>query len=86
MSMKLRIIALIWGTIWALCLQRTQWGKWLAIHRTWLTVVIGVGVNMIILLYAIPRGIWLKVFEVFALSSIGIIIRSLINEYLTDAS
>lgn len=85
MSMKWRIIALIWGVIWALALQKTQWGRWLALHRTWITVVIGTGVNLVILFYVLPRRAWDAVVEVFALSSIGIIARSLVNEFLTDA-
>jgi hypothetical protein len=86
MSTKFRIIAVVWGAIWALCLQCTQWGRWLALHRTWLTVVVGVGVNLAILCFVLPRNLWLRVAEVFALSSIGIILRSLINEYRTDAA
>jgi hypothetical protein len=86
MSTKLRIIAAVWGAIWALCLQKTQWGRWLALHRTWLTVVVGVGVNLAILCFVLPRKLWFSVAEVFALSSIGIILRSLINEYRNDAA
>lgn len=86
MSTTLRIVAVVWGAIWALCLQCTQWGRWLALHRTWITVVIGVGVNLAILAFVLPRTLWLRVFEVFALSSAGIIVRSLINEYRNDAA
>lgn len=82
----MRVNASLWGIVWALCLQRTQWGRWLALHRTWITVVIGVGVNLILLFFVLPRKVWFVVSEVFALSSIGIILRSLINEYLVDVS
>ena len=85
-SWAMGIAAFIWGVIWAACLQFTNWGRWLALHRTWLTVVIGVGMDLVILFFALPRAEWLIVFWVFALSSVGIILRSLVNEYMTDAA
>jgi len=80
------ILALIWGAIWALFLQIHPWGQWLAIKRTWLTVVIGVGVDMALLLLVLDIRTWSAVATVIAASSIGIIARSLYNEHADDAN
>ena len=80
------ILALIWGAIWALFLQLHPWGQWLAIKRTWLTVVIGVGVDMALLLLVLDIRTWSAVATVIAASSIGIIARSLYNEHADDAN
>ena len=80
------ILALIWGAIWALFLQIHPWGQWLAIKRTWLTVVIGVGVDMALLLLVLDIRTWSAVATVIAASSIGIIVRSLYNEHADDAN
>lgn len=86
MSLHLRSIALFWGFAWAACLQFTRWGRWLAVQRTWITVVVGMGVNMLILWRVLDRRAWWQVMEVLGLSAIGIILRSLMREYQeTDA-
>lgn len=73
-------LALIWGISWALCLE-TRPGKWLAYRRTWLTVVVGVGVDLLIAITIMPRKEWAKFTSIIGLSSIGIILRSLLHEY-----
>lgn len=80
------ILALIWGAIWALFLQLHPWGQWLAIKRTWLTVVIGVGVDLALLLLVLDIRSWSTVVAVIAASSVGIIGRSLYNEHADDAN
>jgi len=75
------ILALIWGGIWALFLQRSQLGQFLAQKRTWVTVVVGVGVDLVLILVVIPLDLWLRVCMVVVLSSLCIIARSLINEW-----
>lgn len=77
--------ALIWGFVWAACLQYTRWGRWLALYRTWITVVIGVGVDLAILALVFDFQAWRTILAIFALSAVGIITRSLINEYKADA-
>ena len=77
------ILALIWGCVWAAFLQWSRLGRFLALRRTWITVVIGVGVDLIIMLLVVPVAIWLQVVVVIALSSVGIVARSIYNE-LTD--
>ena len=73
-------LAAVWGIVWASILQHTRKGRFLAQKRTWLTVVIGVGVDLLILLMVLPLRYWLMVVAVVALSAIGIIGRSLHNE------
>jgi putative flippase GtrA len=62
------------------------WGKWLAIKRTWLTVVVGVGVDLALLLMVLDIHTWSIVAAVIAASSVGIIVRSLYNEHADDAN
>jgi hypothetical protein len=66
----------IWGILWASFLQFTRQGEFLAERRTWLTVVIGVGVDLLI---AYP-GDWYTVTLIISVSSFGIIFRSVWNE------
>lgn len=76
------VVALIWGGIWALFLSLTDFGRFLADRRTWLTVVGGVAGNLLILRPLMPTRVWDRVFNVFALSSIFLIARSLYREIL----
>lgn len=68
--------ALLWGIGLALFLQFHRMGKFLADERTWLTVIVGVGVDMLLGI----GGTWWELWLVIAFSSIGIIWRSLRNE------
>jgi ABC-type Na+ efflux pump permease subunit len=72
-----------WGLVWALCLQTVP-GHFLAARFTWLTVVIGVGVDMFIALLIMPVETWLAMMSILGASSVAIIGRSLFNE-LRDA-
>jgi hypothetical protein len=79
------ILAIVWGIVWAVALQFTSWGRWLAVRRTWITVVVGVaGVGLIALL-VVDIGAWLQLVAIMAASSLGVIIRSLINEFREEA-
>jgi hypothetical protein len=69
--------ALLWGIGWAVVLQFTRLGQFLVKERTWITVVVGVGVDLLLGLGAAWWHIWLIV----VFSSLGIIARSLINEH-----
>ncbi|MCB9136724.1 MAG: hypothetical protein H6642_00080 [Caldilineaceae bacterium] len=80
------VLATIWGFAWAAVLQFTRWGRWAAVQRTWLTVVIGTGANLLLLVPLFEMGQWLAIAGVFALSSIGIIARSIHNEFNSDHS
>jgi len=75
------IAAGVWGLIWAAVLQYTPIGIFLALKRTWLTVVIGLGVDLLIALAVVPTEVWVKVLVIIAASSLAIIARSLINEW-----
>jgi hypothetical protein len=70
------LVALFWGFAYAVWLQHTRRGQVLAEERTWITVVIGVGVDLA-LAYG---GDWWTVVLVIAASAVGIIGRSLANE------
>ena len=72
--------ALAWGGVWAAFLQFTAMGRFLAVKRTWITVVIGVGVDLLLALLVVPWESWLVFVSIVALSSIGIVVRSLYNE------
>jgi hypothetical protein len=74
-------LALIWGGIWAAFLQFIPLGRFLAQKRTWITVVIGVGMDLLIALMIMPWEYWKLFALVIAYSSIGIILRSLANEW-----
>lgn len=74
-------LAISWGILWASFLQFNRHGQFLVEGRTWITVVIGIGIDMLI---AYPwgggQGDWYTVAIVITTSSIGIIFRSLYNE------
>src|SRR5512145_1292551 len=76
------LLLAIWGAFYALTLQTTRLGRFLAYRMTWASVVIGVGV--VIIIAAI--GGWsdkaelFKVFLALGASAIGIIARSVVNE------
>ena len=74
------ILAAIWGAMWAAFIQLNYHGRFLAARLTWLSVVIGVGVDTIILLLIIPLEIWIIVMAVISASALPIIARSLLNE------
>jgi len=40
--------ALCWGILLAVFLQFSRMGRFLAVERTWITVVVGVGVDLLI--------------------------------------
>lgn len=78
------LLAFVWGVVWAVFLQYHRYGQWLAIRRTWLTVVVGVGVDLALLLLVLDAHTVAMVAAVVAASSLGIIGRSLLNEHKED--
>jgi len=91
MELSCYLLAFIWGVAWAACLQFTAWGRFLANRRTWFTVVVGVGVDLLIVLWLLhniplddPLWVWVRICAVIGLSAIGIVFRSLVNEYLEN--
>lgn len=74
------VLGVLWGIIWALALS-TPLGRFLARRLTWLTVVIGIGVDLLIMLIVLPLEQWLAICAIVASSSIGIIGRSLVNQW-----
>lgn len=74
------LLALCWGFGLALFLQCHPDGRWLALRRTYVAVIIGVGVDLLILSILLPLSLLLQVILVISLSSLGLIYRSLHNE------
>lgn len=72
--------ALVWGILWAVFLQYHRLGRFLVAERTWITVVIGVGVDLLLGIGATWWALWLVV----VFSSVGIIARSLLNEHAQE--
>lgn len=77
-------LALIWGALWAAYLQFSRYGHYLAVRRTWITVVVGIGVDLLIALVVIDLTAWLYICAIILASSFGIIARSLYNEHQDD--
>ena len=75
------VLALVWGAVWAALLQFTGWGRFMAARRAWLAVAIGLGVDLLLLLVLMPVTLWLQVCAIIAASAIGIIVRSIANEW-----
>jgi hypothetical protein len=80
MTFAALILAAVWGVVWALFLQSRS-GRFVAARYTWLAVVIGVGVDLLIGLLVMPLEMWLQMAAIVALSSIGMVTRSLWNEH-----
>jgi hypothetical protein len=74
------ILAFIWGAVLALFLQKTRLGAFLADKRTWVTVVAGVGVDLLIARRVLGWKQLGQVIAVFTVSSVPVITRSLLNE------
>lgn len=73
----LRCLAgLLWGVLLACFLQFHRMGQFLAHERTWVSVIIGVGADLLLGIGATWWQLWLVV----AFSSVGVIVRSLSNE------
>jgi hypothetical protein len=76
------LLAFMWGGMWAGFLQFTKPGRFLAQRRTWITVVVGVGVDVLLMLLLGPTiHVWPEVLGVLGASCVLIIVRSLVNEY-----
>ena len=71
------LAAFSFGCGLAAALQFTRLGRFLADERTWLAVVVGVGIDLALAYQAD----WLSTVGIFAVSSVGVIVRSLLNEH-----
>jgi len=83
MTLLAVVLGAVWGGVWALFLQ-TYPGRFLAARFTWLSVVVGVGVDLLIAMLVVPLDYWLPLVAIVGASSLAIIGRSLFNE-LRDA-
>lgn len=77
------MLGAIWGVAWALFLERSRTGRFMAVRLTWLSVVIGIGVDLLIALLVIDFNAWWRQAAIIAASSVAIIWRSL-GHYTSD--
>lgn len=75
------ILAAVWGVLWALFLQMVPFGQFLAERRSWLTIVIGIGVDLLIAILVLDWTAWWQVLAIVAVSNLGIIARGVYNEW-----
>jgi hypothetical protein len=73
------VLGLLWGIGFAAFLQWVPLGRYIVERVTWLAVIMGVGVDLLIVAPFIGWPLMLFVGAVIAASSIGIIVRSLSN-------
>lgn len=67
---------LLWGILFACFIQFHRMGQFVARERTWISVIICVGVDLLLGI----GGTWWEVWLIIALSSLGAIVRALISE------
>lgn len=80
------LFALIFGLIYAWFLSFTAFGRWLALKRTWITVVIGVGCDLLLVRPVVRcSDDWHRFLFIIGSSSLPIIARSLLIE-LTETN
>lgn len=81
MELLAGFLALFWGLVWAVMLWGTGWGRFLRQRRTWLTVVMGVGGDLMIAGLVLELRAWLLVWGIVGLSAVGIVGFCLEQEY-----
>ncbi len=74
------ILGAIWGVVYAWFLQTRPAGRFLAARYTWLTVVIGNGMCLLIARLVLGTTEWLTVCAIFTVAGLPIIARSLLND------
>jgi len=73
------LLGLVWGIAYAAFLQFTAVGRYIVERVTWLSVVIGVGGDLLIAGPFIGWPVVMSLGAIIGASSIGIVARSLIN-------
>ena len=74
------LLGFFWGVFYALWLQQTKYGRFLVQRRTWIAVVLGIGVDVLIMALVLPFDQLLIIAGVLATSAVGIVVRSLYLE------
>jgi len=74
------------STVYAVVLQVTPFGRWLATERTWLAVVIGVGYVTLIMRLLGPAPSWWLWLVAWVVSGVPVVARSLWNELGREAA
>lgn len=76
------LLGVVWGSLVALFIQFTSWGRWISARLTWFIVSLGIGGDLLILLLFVDsRGHlpWWQVVAVIGVSSVPIAARSLLE-------
>jgi hypothetical protein len=73
------LLGLAWGIAYAAFLEKTAVGRYIVERVTWLSVVIGIGGDLLIAGLFIGWPVTLALGAIIGASSIGIIARSLIH-------
>ena len=75
------LVGALWGVGYGMFLWLSPVGRWLRLRRTWLSVVIGVGMDLLIVLMAVDVAAWLVMVGVVASSGLGVVAMALGGEY-----
>ena len=75
------LLGALWGIGWAMFLWMSAVGRWLRLRRTWLTVVVGVGMDLLIVRMAVDVAAWLVMVGVVACSGQGVVAMAWGGEY-----
>ncbi len=62
------LLALLWGVGWAWALWETGWGRFIRLKRTWLSVVVGVGVDLLLMGLVVELRVWVWLVGIVGLS------------------
>lgn len=74
--------AFVWGVCVACFLHFTNLGKFIALHLTWLSVALGMGGDLLLLLLLLDdtgRVLWWQAVATIALSSIAVSVRGILQ-------
>lgn len=74
------------STFYAIILQVTSFGRWLAAERTWLSVVIGVGYVTLFMRLLGPAPTWWLWLVAWGVAGAPLVARSLWNELRRDSA
>lgn len=80
-SVAAGLLALLWGVGWAWALWETGWGRFIRLKRTWLSVVVGVGVDLLLMGLVVELRVWVWLVGIVGLSALGIVARCLETEF-----
>lgn len=75
------VLTFFWGVVWSAAHRRTNLGRYILNKHTWIAVVDGVGVVLLISLLVMTQQQWIMMSSLFFFSCIVPIITSLADQY-----